>query len=354
MLNVHCIYESDQHGDPYGCSYIRLIQPLSYPGVEKSIRVTFSADLSSEKCNIIIVERLYQHGSTLDDVITLVEQIKLSGATFIYTIDDNLIDLHKDEPWLNNPSESDRMAVRYLLREADGVIVSTKNLQKRFLNLNNNMAVIPNALDDLLFKKDGISNNLGKNSDSIKIGYMGTRTHQKDLMMVLEPLREILHEFKTKVTLELVGVMDDSLAVKLFNDLNVKVVSPAQYRYPDFVNWIKTSINWDIAIAPLTDDHFNRFKSDIKFLDYSILGIPGIYSDVDSYNKTVKSNVTGLLVKNDSQAWYNGLHRMITDHALRSELSTNARNYVDEERSLKVSYQQWLNTVVDMHKSRIL
>ena len=39
----------------------------------------------------------------------------------------------------------------------------------------------------------------------------------------------------------------------------------------------------DICIAPLQDIEFNRGKSNIKCLEYTAIGAPGVYSDVTPY-----------------------------------------------------------------------
>ncbi|MEI2421731.1 hypothetical protein V6O07_15755, partial [Arthrospira platensis SPKY2] len=44
----------------------------------------------------------------------------------------------------------------------------------------------------------------------------------------------------------------------------------------------------DIFIAPLEDNLFNRCKSGLKFLEYSALGVPGVYSHLEPYQDLVQ------------------------------------------------------------------
>ena len=63
---------------------------------------------------------------------------------------------------------------------------------------------------------------------------------------------------------------------------------------------------WDVAVAPLHDTAFNRCKSDLKFLEYAALGLPGIYSDVVPYKHAVRHEETGLLTENTDRCMVRG------------------------------------------------
>ena len=41
----------------------------------------------------------------------------------------------------------------------------------------------------------------------------------------------------------------------------------------------------DFAVAPLVKNKMNLCKSFIKYLDYSALGLPGIYSNISPYSR---------------------------------------------------------------------
>lgn len=349
MLNVHCLYECGPTGESNGCGYIRLIQPFCYSGIEKQLNVTFSNELPEEGADVIIIERLWRPDVNMSLAMELVAEIKKRRATLIYTIDDNLIDLNSDRPWLAFPSDAQRNIIRYFAKEADGLIVSTNNLGKRLSKLNSNIKVVPNALDDSLFARPTLSAKL--ENQNVRIGYMGTPTHQKDLLMVLEPLRDVLSDYKESVSMEIVGVLEDHHAIELFNGLNVEVVEPQNYQYPKFAEWLSSSLEWDFAIAPLANNYFNSFKSDIKFLDYSILGIPGVYSNVDAYKYTVRHKETGLLVDNNVADWYCALKNMVENRGRRKALAANAKAYVLDHRTLKVCASHWIQSVVSIHRT---
>ena len=345
MLNLSLLNESDLQGHPHGCSHIRLLRPFSHPSIVNALTVTQGMDLPTTPVDVVIVERSWRPGVTLDMAQKLVASIRERGAKLIYTLDDNLIDLNEDAPWEIFPNEEQRMVFRFFSRHADGLIVSTDNLKRRFLALNPRIFVIPNALDERLFPASGpalprISN------DIIKIGYMGTKTHASDLMMILAPLRDFLRRNDGKVIFELVGVYADTRVEQCFKDYPVRFLDVGEaVDYAKFIPWATKNLRWDYALAPLEDTLFNRSKSDIKFLDYAMLGVPGIFSAVSSYRDTVVHRETGWLCDNRPDAWSEALATLLTDSSLRDSMASNASDYVINNRTLRTCAINWLNVV---------
>src|SRR5262249_13670992 len=116
--------------------------------------------------------------------------------------------------------------------------------------------------------------------------------------------------------------------------------------YPNFVRWMKRNIWWDLAIAPLQDNPFTRCKSDIKFLDYSALGIAGVYSRVQPYEQTVRHLETGYLTDNSADAWVEALDQLLSNDSLRHSLADRAREYVLSNRTLKYCAQNWRDAIL--------
>src|SRR5450756_1062879 len=111
--------------------------------------------------------------------------------------------------------------------------------------------------------------------------------------------------------------------------------------YPRFVPWMRQQLRWDVAIAPLEDDAFARGKSDLKYLDYAALGIPGVFSDVRPYRDTVRHRQTGLLAANEPKAWAEALEEIVSDGPLRARLARAANAEVHGNRMLKTNVTCW-------------
>ena len=71
-------------------------------------------------------------------------------------------------------------------------------------------------------------------------------------------------------------------------------------------------------------------------MDYTSLGIPGIYSDVGPYSETIKNNQNGILVNNSTEEWVKALESLIFNKEIGLNIAQNAikdleKNYLLED-----------------------
>lgn len=341
MLRLHILYEHSGDSRPYCSSHIRLLRPLNHPSNAGAFNLSWAGDY--QPADVVVLERSCAPHKTLRFAEETVKQYRADKACLIYSIDDNLLDRDADD----TADKEELMVVRYLAREADGVIVSTEHLRNRFARFNRNTIVVPNALDDTLIS----SSSRTSNSKHKVIGYMGTYTHHKDIMMIAQALREVLRKNPNNLRLEFVGGVHET-TLDVFADLPVRRLDiKGNGEYPVFVPWMNENIRWDLAIAPLEDNSFTRCKSDIKFLDYSALGIAGVYSRVAAYEHTVRHLETGYLADNNTEDWVEGLERVLADDSLRRRLAEQAREYVLSSRTLKHCAQNWHDAILAIVES---
>lgn len=337
MLKVHVLFEHAADLRPYGCSHIRLLRPLTHPANAQTLDVTWGTDYHS--ADVVIIERTWRPDTTLELAEKIVERMRRDRVRFIYTLDDNLLDLPQVSP-------ADKTLVRFLAREADGLLVSTEALRQRFDRLNRHVVVVPNAIDERLFAAPQAEQPPPPAVQTV-IGYMGTFTHDGDLMMIYQALRAVLRRHQGAVVFQLVGGVSNPAVLRAFDGLPFEVlqVPREQVEYPNFVRWMVANTRWDLALAPLEDTFFNRYKSDIKFLDYSGWGLAGIYSQVPLYAQSVRHLETGYLAENTPTAWQETLERLIADPALRARMASQARAEVLATRSLAHCAPAWREAI---------
>lgn len=347
-LRVHILYEHSGDGHPHGCSYIRLLLPLSHPSISDGLVVTQGT--TYQKADVTIVERSWYPGVSPAIAEELVRQVRRDQGRLLYSIDDNLLDLTAQG--FNRPpfSTEKLMTMRYFARAADGLIVTTDILRDRMRRLNDNIFVVPNALDERLWVTDppGEKTVAARNPRKV-IGYMGTPTHDADLMMVLQPLREILRKHEDRIELQLIGGFADGAVREAFAGLPCSVLDVGDnVAYPAFARWLRQAVNWDLAIAPLEENNFTRCKSDIKFLDYSVLGIAGIYSRGPVYGRTIQHLETGYLADNNPHSWAEALDLLVTNEALTRKIARNAREFTIATRTLQHSAPDWQQALLSV------
>lgn len=342
MLSVTALYEYGINNRPHGSSYIRNLLPLSHPSVASGLNVDFSTVF--RPCDVLLIDRTWTPYVAPELVEQLVRQARKAGSKIVFSLDDDLLEANAYFPFRRIFSDAQVSSVRYLASRADHVITSTDPLRKRLSTLNPSISVIQNHLDEQLFPSSLPERQPG---DRVTIGYMGTSSHEADLLSILEPLRALLSRHRNRVSLELVGVVNEFQMKAMFGDLPVSLkTTPTEcVEYPDFVKWMRTELKWDVGLAPLDDTPFTACKSDIKWLDYAFLGIPGIFSRTPAYRDSITDGETGLLVDATPSAWYNALSTMVEDDNLRARIRKAAFKTVHQERSLALNACQWVEAL---------
>ncbi|RPI82345.1 MAG: glycosyltransferase family 1 protein [Nitrosopumilales archaeon] len=343
-IRIHALFEYGFDLKPFGSSQIRILRPYSHPTLKNDIRLTSGHEYFGENVDAIILDRLWRQDISMTFARSLLNDIRRAKIPFIYAIDDNLLELRSEILDWDITSEKEKV-VEFFLEEADGVIVTTERLQQKFSPYNTKILVVPNALDEnLIFparfkspdnnKKEVSGSN--QYSDLITIGYMGTFTHDSDLLFILPALENIIDKYKGHVKLQLLGGVGRTNIVNELDRIGCERIrlSPQNMEYTKFLPWFTSTINWDISISPLRDTPFTRGKSDIKFLDYCAIGSAGVFSNVEAYSQSVENLMTGILVNNTPDEWYSAIEILIEDIKLRQKIRSNAWNYLITSRIL--------------------
>ncbi len=301
--------------------------------------------MSDRAVDLVIVERNWISRLGYPGLRELFCTLTGRNIPFLYATDDDL--LRKPVDFFDVDGSLAMHAkplIRWLAREAVGILVSTNPLANALAGLNRNIAVVPNALDERLFAARRSRPTALPTGQPLVFGYMGTFTHLDDLLPVAQAIRRILHTANGKLVFEIVGVGDQQLLKRMFHELPVvfRIVPKEAVPYEAFVDWMQTNLHWDFAIAPLVDTRFNRSKSDIKYLDYAALGIPGLFSAVTPYEATVRHRDNGLLVGNSAHEWESALRTMTNDAPLRERIAGIAHDEVWSQRMLEQRATDWL------------
>lgn len=341
---IHILYEYGADKRPHGSAHLRLLRPFTYPTIREKFMVTCSREINTvESGDVVIVDRLWNKEITPQTVLELSNAVHQQGANLMYWFDDNFLEVDK------NISGLQKESFKAFLEQSDAIVVTTPVLASGFQDLGKPVYVIPNTLDDrLIIQKPLLEKRPG---DKIVIGYMGTATHDDDLRMILPALEAVYEKYPDRVVFQIIGAVDE-LKLRRWEALNRLPITlpemlPVEIEYPSFMLWFTGHVRWDIAVAPLADTKFNRFKSDIKFLDYAAAGFPGVYSRCEAYASTVEDHLTGLLVDNDPQSWVAALVELVENDRLRRSIAENARAYLFAKRVLSQCGNLWVDTLMN-------
>lgn len=254
-------------------------------------------------------------------------------------IDDNILSTPTYNPASNcyDPGMRFRDLAVQQFRAADGIIVSTPYLKELYSDFNDNIYVVPNSLDFKVWDKVQRRKHSG-----IKIGWAGGASHDEDLRIV-EP---IIHKLLEKYS-QLRFAFVHGTPHFLRNIPRVEHISKFTRvdKYPAFL----ASRGFDIGIAPLVDNAFNRGKSNLRWLEYSGMRVPCVASNVGHFAETINRGKDGLLC-DDEEDWIEHLSYLIENKKARKEMGNNAylrvRADFNTDTSVK-EYEKILRQVVE-------
>lgn len=332
---------------PAGSAFVRVLLPYNSAAVQQQWRVeTNPVDTLPQlgTAEILLIQR---EALELDitQYIQWINQWKNTGGRLIYELDDDLLDsysLAKRNHTLN--SELVVIKARLLIQHADLVTVSTLPLAEKIRSLNENIVVIQNYLDAHLWKLASPRKYHARDPKRpIKIGYIGTQTHDQDLEVITEAMRRIQETYGSNVTIEIIGAFQNRECL-----FGTKIPLPPKTDYPSFVHWLLENIHWDIGVIPLFDDEFNKCKSHLKFLEYAALEMAIICSKAPAYQGIARDGINSLVVDNTTVSWCTALIKLIEDQALRERLASAARIEVINRFTIDLMGETYLKTLASI------
>ncbi|MFM7513448.1 MAG: hypothetical protein ACKO3F_08820, partial [Cyanobium sp.] len=167
--------------------------------------------------------------------------------------------------------------------------------------------------------------------------YMGSRTHDADLALILPELDALAARDPHAFRLTLVGGVSQPLHRPWLHTLEVPLDAR---RYPRFVRWLRRLPRHDLGLAPLVANPFNAAKSDVKLLDYAALGLPALCSPGPAYQDLLDA---GLALAAESGQWAEKI-AWAHHHRRRIRRQATAINlYLWEHRNSDFLASQWLH-----------
>ena len=268
------------------------------------IRTTAAGLIASVNQKMVDGAVIQRNAVPLDLVDDLLRVLSSNNIPYLFDLDDDLLNVPQDKD-LKRVYANGRSALEKIIVNANMLSVSTESLYKKMSLYNSNVMLLPNYLSDRLWRG---SVPLRVNDGLVRVLYMGSQTHDEDLLMILPALDLISSEYPN-FRLSLIGVVSDDKITKGRNWIDV--INPPVKNYVEFVAWMRSLVlKINFAIAPLKDTPFNVYKSDLKLLEYGGLGLPVIASDVEVYrNSMIPEGVS--LVANDFHSWVSILRERI-------------------------------------------
>ncbi len=253
------------------------------------------------------------------------------GVRVVAEVDDDFFTASGRQRLARAEYDPDRLAsIDAIVRGADTVVVSTPELAEVVRPVARSVAVVRNALDPGLWTPGEPASDDDRPRGEHRVLYMGTLTHADDLALLHDVFTDLRTTDGTPIRLEVIGVTEDDGA-----DWYRRLEVPDGH-YPAFSRWLVAHRQrWRAGVAPLRDEEFNRAKSDLKFLEYTALGIPAVVSDRPSYAAARQHGAVA--VPDDTAAWRQAV-RAAVEHGRADE---GAARWVATERTIGRDGDSW-------------
>jgi glycosyltransferase involved in cell wall biosynthesis len=322
--------------DTEGCGYARCRVPAlglgTLPGIEAKATATLGWDDLLHH-DVIVWSR--QHRRDLVRVRTFARGM---GKLLVFDIDDYLHGLPSWNPASRHYPKGgpELRGLHEWMRACDGLIVSTPPLARAYGAYNENVAVLPNSLDLEAWRRRE------SGGGGVRLGWVGSVTHGKDLQGIKPALKKIL---RAHPGVRLVMMGYDGGFRREGLDVEFHPFVPID-EYPAKL----ASLRLDVALAPLSPHAFNRYKSNIKYLEYSALAVPCVASRIDPYAE-IRHGETGFLATEEGE-WIESVSALISDASLRRRVGDAARAYVAAGFDVRRTASLWAGWFRDLIASR--
>ncbi len=301
--------------------------------------------LKLRKSKVIVLYRI-----TCDtEIEKLLQQVDKLKQILIYDTDDLVFDLEafKKTDAYNNFNELQKkqyengVGLKILnSKEVKAITTSTSFLAEKLNRFNKSVFVVKNKLGDreLRWVWEARKKYLRRveKSSEVRLGYFsGTVSHNKDFATVIPALKTVLEKYKN-VKLYLVGYLD--LNDDFYKEFQEQIVQlPFVPRREHYQNIAEVDIN----LAPLEMTDFCQAKSELKFFEAGIIGIPTIAVRNQTFLETIneegeclKGDVNCLhpkrsgLLASDTAEWIERLELLIKNKEMRVAIGERARQVV--------------------------
>jgi len=318
----------------YGAWQYRVAQPvgcLHEQGLADALLLPFEGRNKVHLPTVTELERLQAdvlllHNAVHDEGIEAMRLYKrINGAFIVFGEDDLVTALPSKNPFAKTIYRDMKKRLRQCLSLADRLVVTTEPLAEALRDMVDEVRVVPNYLDVAVWGELCSQRSL---SARPRVGWAGAQQHQGDL----ELLEAVVRGTANEVDWVFFGMCPQALRPY------VKEVHEA-VSFEDYPRKL-ASLNLDLAVAPLEHNRFNECKSNLRILEYGMLGWPVIASDIEPYRDAPVCRVI-----NKPDAWIKAIREHVSDLDETCREGDILRDWVRSNWLLEQHLSEWMSVL---------
>ncbi len=297
--------------------------------------------------DVVVISR-----GRVENVLSVLDYCRLHGIPTLYMIDDNWFWVGKDWPEhyaaLFAPDSTAYQVFTACLSKASAVLVYNQLLADDVRPWAGQVIQLPTNIHQEAFRRPLAEADLARivaelrdwrsDHDGLIVGYAGSVRYTD---VHLEAVSLAVSECDRPVKVLLFGHLLPR-QVELLD--GVGVVSLPYVPYETYAA-VLGELGPDIMLAPLDKSRSSMSKTPNKYLEYSVVGAAGIYSNVHPYSEVIQQGVNGLLVDDCVEAWREAVVRLIRDDGLRQRMAGAAQRHVLTQYETAVSLPEFVDAI---------
>lgn len=265
-----------------------------------------------------------------DAIRQLIDQAHARGKRVYFDVDDLVIDTAytDDLSVVRSMTPQDKaifddgvIRTGKTLDLCDAAIVSTERLATELGRHVGSVLINRNvASQEMVRISEKARGARESHGDDVVLGYFsGSLTHDDDFRGIIPPLVEVL-DARPQVKLALTGLSALPVELEPYRDRIIRLP------YVDWRELPGTIATVDVNLAPLEDTIFNEAKSENKWLEAALVGVPTIASDVGAFSRMIRQDDTGILCTTQTE-WRDSLIRLVDDADYRESIAARALSF---------------------------
>jgi len=310
--------------DREGCGEYRVIAPsraLLKSGLvhtHQTMRLLTAPEIARMAPDSIVFQRQLEWTQ-----IEVIERIKRTSPAFrVFEMDDLITNLPLQSPHRAQIPPNVGTRLKKAVGLCQRLVVSTEPLGREYGKWCDETVVLPNRLEKsrwlgLMPKR--------RPEGKPRVGWAGAIGHRGDL----ELIAGVVEATRNEVDWVFFGMCPDALRPMI-----------AEYHeWVPLLDYAKTlaSLDLDLAVAPLAPHPFNECKSNLRLLEYGVLGYPVLCTDILPY----QGDLPVVRVANRPRDWIKAIRELVADRAACEMAGARLREAVLAEWMLEDHLDQW-------------
>lgn len=180
----------------------------------------------------------------------------------------------------------------------------------------------------------------------IKLVYAANPGHTLLFDKYIMPIMpKLVEKYKEKLSMTFIGVRPDVSQYETEIHIEYKSGMPLK-EYRQFMK----EHQFDIGLAPINDDEFSKCKYYNKYIEYTLTGVTGVYSNTEPYTFVVKNGENGILADNTNIGWFHAICTAIEKPELRRQCVKNAQYHLKHDFTENQIIKKMMNDVPELQE----